>query len=100
MLFEQHGEYVLPTWDMYALLRRQQKPAEQMVFPGAIHLLRNPRQRFDELEANADWFDFWLLGREDQDRSKREQYARWETLCDQRIAEKSDQPAFCTPSRR
>ncbi len=89
-----------PTWDMYALLCRQQKPAEQIVFPGAIHLLRNPRQRFDELEANADWLAFWIRGREDQAPSKREQYARQETLCDQRIAEKSDRPAFCVPSRR
>ncbi|HEY3814564.1 MAG TPA: hypothetical protein VGL66_15185 [Caulobacteraceae bacterium] len=84
LLLEAHGLYVLPSWDIYALLRWQKKPAELVVYPHAIHLLRNPRQRFEELEANADWFDFWLQGHEDSDPTKAGQYARWRKMRDER----------------
>jgi dipeptidyl aminopeptidase/acylaminoacyl peptidase len=81
---EQYSPYVLPQWDIYALLRRQQKPVELVMLPYGAYQLRRPRERFVSLEGNVDWFDFWLNGHEDPDPAKAGQYARWRRLREQR----------------
>lgn len=77
---EQYNRYVLPYWDIYALMRRQGKAAEMVVFPAGMHQLRRPLDRLDSLEGNVDWFDFWLDGEEDPDPRKSAQYERWRDL--------------------
>src|SRR3546814_18108581 len=51
---EQYTPYVLPQWDIYTLLRRQQKPVELVIFPYGAHQLRRPRERFLSLERSEE----------------------------------------------
>lgn len=78
--FEFYNLYAYPGWDSYALLRRQYKPVEAVVFPKGDHQLRRPQERFDSLQGNVDWFGFWLADEEDSDPSKAEQYDRWRAM--------------------
>jgi len=82
MRLEFNDLYVWPTWDMYALLRRQYKAVEAIVFPRGAHQLRRPQERFDSLQGNVDWFRFWLKDEIDADPAKTEQYERWQKLKD------------------
>jgi len=59
---ETYGPWVLNNWDLYALLRRQYKPAEMVVIPGGAHALSRPAERMASLQGNVDWFRFWLQG--------------------------------------
>jgi dipeptidyl aminopeptidase/acylaminoacyl peptidase len=54
--------------------------AELYVFPNEAHNKFQPRQKLAVYQRNLDWFRFWLLGEEDPDRDKREQYVRWRTM--------------------
>lgn len=78
--YEVYNLYVFPDWIPYALLRRQYKPVELVVFPRGTHQLRRPRERFDSLQGNVDWFRFWLKDEEDPDPAKAEQYERWRRM--------------------
>jgi len=78
--FEQYSNYVFPWWDIYAILRRQQKPVEFLLFPDGSHLLQKPHERFASQQGNVDWFAFWLKGEEDPDPAKAGQYKRWREL--------------------
>jgi dipeptidyl aminopeptidase/acylaminoacyl peptidase len=85
---ETYGPWVLNNWDVYALLRRQYKPAEMIVIPGGAHALSRPSERMISLQGNVDWFGFWLNGRERdekilprEDRPRLQaQYARWRQM--------------------
>ncbi len=68
------------SWDMYALMRVQNKPVELLYFRNGEHVLTKPMERLASQEMNVDWFDFWLNGHEDPDPAKAEQYARWRDL--------------------
>lgn len=57
---ETYGRLVKNNWDIYALLRRQFKPVEMVVFPGGTHVLSTPSERMTSLQGNVDWFKFWL----------------------------------------
>ncbi len=67
-------------WDVYAILRRLQKPVEWVVYPGGDHALVKPLQRYTAQQESVDWFTFWLKGEEDPDPKKTEQYERWRKL--------------------
>ncbi len=87
---ETYGPWVLTNWDIYALLRRQYKPAEMIVIPGGTHALSRPAQRMISLQGNVDWYRFWLKGEErdevllpGEDRmSLRAQYVRWREMAE------------------
>jgi dipeptidyl aminopeptidase/acylaminoacyl peptidase len=72
-------------WGTFAGLKRLNKPVDLLYLPTAKHILQRPWDRMASREAVIDWFTFWLLGREDPDPSKAEQYARWHQL--QRLQE-------------
>ena len=55
-------------------------PVELYAFPGEPHIKIQPRHRRAIYERNLDWFRFWLLGQEDPDPTKSDQYARWRSL--------------------
>ncbi len=75
---ESHGMYaVLAQWEWYAGLRRLGKPVDFFVLPAAEHVLVKPWERMASSQHLVDWFKFWLLGEEDHDPAKAEQYARW-----------------------
>lgn len=85
---ETYGPWVLPNWDIYALLRRQYKPAEMVVIPGGTHSLSRPGERMISLQGNVDWFRFWLKGEErteltlpaETPESLAAQYTRWRQM--------------------
>lgn len=60
---ENYGVPVTNYWDVYALMRRQYKPAELILIPGGSHGLSTPSERMISLQGNVDWFNFWLQGR-------------------------------------
>jgi dipeptidyl aminopeptidase/acylaminoacyl peptidase len=63
--------------DLHDALRRAGVPSELVYYPDESHLFHQPRHRVAAMNENLDWFDFWLLGKEDPDPAKAEQYARW-----------------------
>jgi dipeptidyl aminopeptidase/acylaminoacyl peptidase len=85
---ETYGPWVLPNWDIYALLRRQYKPAEMIVIPGGTHSLSRPGERMISLQGNVDWFRFWLKGEDrteltlpaETPESLAAQYTRWRQM--------------------
>lgn len=92
---ETYGPAVLNNWDVYALLRRQYKPAEMIVLPGGSHSLSNPSDRMVSLQGNVDWYRFWLQDKERQEpvlageteESLRTQYVRWRQMAGLRTAD-------------
>jgi dipeptidyl aminopeptidase/acylaminoacyl peptidase len=88
MRIETYGPWVLNNWDIYALLRRQYKPAEMVVIPGGTHSLSRPAERMISLQGNVDWYRFWLKGEErtqallphETAESLLDQYARWRQM--------------------
>jgi len=54
--------------------------AELVLYPGEDHVFLQPRNRFNSMTHHYDWFNFWLLGEEDPDLSKGEQYTRWREM--------------------
>jgi dipeptidyl aminopeptidase/acylaminoacyl peptidase len=68
------------SWDMYALMRVQNKPVELLYFRNGEHVLTKPLERLASQEMNVDWYDFWLNGHEDPAPAKADQYARWRQL--------------------
>jgi len=85
---ESYGPWVLPNWEIYALLRRQYKPAEMVLIPGGTHALSRPGQRMVSLQGNVDWYRFWLKGEErtqallatETSQSLAAQYVRWRQM--------------------
>jgi dipeptidyl aminopeptidase/acylaminoacyl peptidase len=59
---ESYGVPVYGNYDIYALLRRQYKPAEMVLIPGGAHSLAMPSERMISLQGNVDWYRFWLKG--------------------------------------
>ncbi|MBI3438407.1 MAG: Atxe2 family lasso peptide isopeptidase [Proteobacteria bacterium] len=53
------------------------RPFDLYVFPNEYHVKWQPRHRAAIYERSLDWFSFWLLGEEDHDPDKAEQYDRW-----------------------
>jgi dipeptidyl aminopeptidase/acylaminoacyl peptidase len=92
--FEAYGPHVHNNWDLYALLRRQYRPVEMIVFPEGAHSLSRPSERLISLQGNVDWYRFWLKG---ERRSElvlpnetaavlKGQYARWDQMADMKRA--------------
>ncbi len=85
---ESYGPWVTNNWDLYALLRRQYKPVEMVVFPGGTHSLGTPGERMVSLQGNVDWYSYWLAGKtrtapllaSETPGSVAAQYARWRQM--------------------
>jgi len=78
-LLREYGSDVgVQSLEFYMALRRLGKPVEQVIYPGAPHVLQSPSQRMASMERNLDWFRFWLQNYEAP--GKQEQYARWRAL--------------------
>lgn len=103
---ESYGPWVLNNWDIYALLRRQYKPAEMVVIPGGSHSLSQPSERMVSLQGNVDWYRFWLQGQErsqpawegESAQSLQTQYARWRQM--RELHERDAARPRCTPAAR
>lgn len=93
---------VLSDWEWFQGLRDLEKPVYMLLFDGRAvdtHLLEVPHDRWLSSELNVEWFEFWLLGREEASAISPRQYSRWEELCDLQKRENPDLPAFCVPGR-
>jgi hypothetical protein len=65
---------------MYAAMFDQGKPVELQYMRSGEHVIRKPLQVLAHQQMIVDWFDFWLNGHEEEDRTKADQYARWRKL--------------------
>jgi dipeptidyl aminopeptidase/acylaminoacyl peptidase len=99
LLIQASNEDAQYELQMYTALRRNSRPVDMMVYLGDGHSLESPEHRFQSMDLNLDWFEFWLNGREDPDVEKAEQYRRWEKLCDMQKAGNPDKPTFCIGSK-
>jgi dipeptidyl aminopeptidase/acylaminoacyl peptidase len=79
---------LLGQWGWLTGLSTLGKPVELINLPYATHLLVRPWDRYVSEQGTVDWFSFWLLGFEDDNPRKGEQYRRWE-----RLKIQADQPA-------
>ena len=68
------------VWETYALLLYGKRPVDFLYFPYGTHYLEKPAERLLSLNANLDWFRFWLQNVEDKDPEKADQYKRWHRL--------------------
>jgi dipeptidyl aminopeptidase/acylaminoacyl peptidase len=64
----------------YAVPLIRANRADMYVFPNEPHQKFQPRHKLAVYERNLDWFRFWLLGRQDDDPAKADQYARWRQM--------------------
>lgn len=60
--------------------QRAGMPTEFIVYPQTSHNIHVPSLQRESAERNLDWFNFWLLRREDSDADKAEQYERWRAM--------------------
>jgi hypothetical protein len=51
-----------------------------VLYEGEEHNFVKPRARAASMARKVDWFNFWLLGKEDPTPSKVDQYARWRAM--------------------
>lgn len=82
---EGYGPEVKNNWDIYALLRRQYRPVEMILFPQGEHALSRPSDRMISLQGNVDWYRFWLNNEQrvepvlpnETASTLKDQYTRW-----------------------
>lgn len=86
VLLKQYHSIQPAWWGIYAGLRRLKRPVDYVVLNDGKH----PPMDIDVIlvsrELTADWFDFWLNGREYNDPDKIEQYKIWRRLREEKIA--------------
>jgi hypothetical protein len=72
---------IISEWEIFSRLRYLKRPVEMYMMPEVdthpSHLPQNPRQILSIQEHAIDWLSFWLIGREDPNPFKIEQYRRW-----------------------
>lgn len=54
--------------------------AELYIYSDDQHVFERPLNRYNSMTHHFDWFNFWLLGDQDSDPAKSEQYARWKQM--------------------
>lgn len=81
---ENYTPSVPEQWEVFAQLRRHQKPVELFQINDAQHQIEPPAARFASQQGNVDWYSFWLKGEEDPNPLKADQYSRWRKLRDMR----------------
>jgi len=73
--------------------------AELYVFPDEAHFKFMPQHKLAAYERNLDWFRFWLLGFENDDPRKKEQYKHWhairESTCMRKGRGRDVRPWYC-----
>ncbi|VFR27377.1 acylaminoacyl-peptidase [plant metagenome] len=64
----------------YAISLIRSDRADLYVFPNEPHQKFQPRHKLASYDRNLDWFCFWLLGYEDPDPRKADQYKQWRLM--------------------
>lgn len=65
---------------LFTSLRELERPVEMFIYPNELHVVNQPKHRYQIYERNLDWFRFWLKSEESPDPAKSEQYERWHHL--------------------
>jgi dipeptidyl aminopeptidase/acylaminoacyl peptidase len=65
---------------LYTSLGELGKPIELFIYPNELHVVNQPKHRYQIYERNLDWFRFWLKSEESPDPAKSKQYQRWRQL--------------------
>ena len=63
--------------EYYEAMQHYELPVDFFVYPNDTHVTEKPEHRFASLRRNLDWFEFWLLDKENDPQANSEQYARW-----------------------
>jgi dipeptidyl aminopeptidase/acylaminoacyl peptidase len=80
VLMEYDSMESIEAMEKYEAMQHYHVPVEFFVYPNDSHVTERPEHRFMSLQRNLDWFEFWLLGKENVGPSKSDQYARWRQL--------------------
>lgn len=96
---ERYGEGIPSWWEPYAAMKRAGQPVEYFHLPSAVHNPVQAHHQYAIQNATIDWFKFWLLGEQSDEAAKREQYARWRMLRDNKC-QRSDSKHFFYCERR
>lgn len=67
------GEFYIP-------MRELGIPAELVLYDDEAHNFVRPSVRFASMHRKVDWFNFWMLGKEDSAPAKAGQYVRWRKM--------------------
>lgn len=71
---------LLGIWELYALLQREKRAVDLILFPQGSHNLNKPSERLASQQGAVDWFRFWLQDFEYSDLARASQYSRWRSL--------------------
>lgn len=71
---------VLPSLMLWNAMKELDKPVEMFVYADEVHIKNQPKHRYEIYQRNLDWFNFWLLNKEDPDASKQKQFERWRAM--------------------
>ena len=85
-------------WEMFSRLEYLHYPVELWAIPDyehGGHNTQNPGQILAVQHRVIDWFEFWLLGKENSTPEKREQYENWERLCGLHKSAHPELRAYC-----
>lgn len=80
ILMEYDAEEALAALEYYAALQHYHVPVDFFVYPNDGHVTSRPEHQLISSQRNLDWFEFWLLGRENDASLKADQYAHWRNL--------------------
>lgn len=94
VLFQMSEQEYLFSLD-YAAAMIKDDMADMYVFPNEPHQKFQPRHKLAVYTRNVDWFRFWLLGDEDPDPFKADQYARWRSMRTRLKARHTSVPLSC-----
>jgi dipeptidyl aminopeptidase/acylaminoacyl peptidase len=85
-LLMEYSTAYLSGLEIHQAIVEQGGQAELVLYPGEDHVFLRPLNRYNSMMRHFDWFNFWLLGQEDLDPAKAEQYKRWRELRKQQEA--------------
>lgn len=80
VLMEYDALEAIDAMEYYEAMEHYHVPVDFFVYPNDGHVIERPEHRFMSLQRNLDWFEFWLLDKENDASSKPEQYARWRQM--------------------
>jgi len=80
MLMEFSGRDGFFGLEVYVPLRIRKLPAELVTYDDEPHNFVTPRARLASMARKMDWFDYWMLGKQDSAASKRDQFVRWDAM--------------------
>lgn len=66
--------------EFYIPLKEMGVPAELVLYDDEAHNFERPTVRFASMHRKVNWFNFWMLDKEDLAPAKAQQYERWRKM--------------------